>query len=44
MLIVLARWPELAKWLANGGRRALEHFPAKWQPLCVVKMRQNKDL
>jgi proline dehydrogenase len=22
----------------------LEHFPAKWSPLCVAKMRPNKDL
>ena len=23
---------------------ALEHFPAKWTPVCVAKMRQNKEL
>jgi hypothetical protein len=22
----------------------LEHFPAKWMPVCVEKMRQNKEL
>jgi hypothetical protein len=22
---------------------ALEHFPAKWMPVCVEKMRQNKE-
>jgi hypothetical protein len=27
-----------------GGATTLEHFPAKWRPLCVVKMRQNKVL
>ena len=29
---------------ADGGRAMLEHFPAKWIPVCVAKMRPSIDL
>jgi hypothetical protein len=34
-------------WLvgaAQDGKAQLEHFPAKWLPVRVKKMRQNKNL
>jgi hypothetical protein len=27
----------------NATKQELEHFPAKWMPVCVAKMRPNKS-
>jgi hypothetical protein len=34
----------LKKLSVQAEARALEHFPAKWSPLCVAEMQPNKDL